>query len=364
MLDFPNTPTTGQIFVAPNGVTYQWDGVLWKSVSMTGGGTVDFYATLYSTGVTSTFTTLTGWTLVSGNSSGSFTPSSGQFRPPAGRYFVFAYHQFTAAGGVVTGQIKLRKNGVDLTPGASPPGMTTGNAGLWGQARHEVIVDCNGTDVIDAQAGASTTTSTSFPFWFGAFSIPDGKPAAGFVGVPWRQIGRVVPTAGQATVDFVNLPSDINSLDLRWDVTPVTSGPSLNLRFFDQTGTIDAGSNYSWISVGASGSQALNSAATVNNALGSGSAFDGIRLTYNTTGGSVGNVSGIRGRGSIDNIRDGARNKSIDWQSNYINDTGTALYAVTGSGWRSVTGAITGVRLFFGGINFAAGGAVSLWGSP
>src|SRR5215813_154418 len=28
-LDFPNSPTNGQQYVAPNGATYQWDGVAW-----------------------------------------------------------------------------------------------------------------------------------------------------------------------------------------------------------------------------------------------------------------------------------------------------------------------------------------------
>jgi len=31
-LDFPNSPTNGQTFAAPNGATYQWDGVVWAFV--------------------------------------------------------------------------------------------------------------------------------------------------------------------------------------------------------------------------------------------------------------------------------------------------------------------------------------------
>jgi hypothetical protein len=33
MLDFPSSPTTGQIFTAPNGSTWMWDGVKWVSTS-------------------------------------------------------------------------------------------------------------------------------------------------------------------------------------------------------------------------------------------------------------------------------------------------------------------------------------------
>ena len=38
-LDFPNAPTTGQYFVAGNGVTYQWNGTFWLPV----GGTTALY---------------------------------------------------------------------------------------------------------------------------------------------------------------------------------------------------------------------------------------------------------------------------------------------------------------------------------
>src|SRR5262249_25047142 len=31
-LDFPNSPTNGQTYAAPNGATYQWDGVVWAFV--------------------------------------------------------------------------------------------------------------------------------------------------------------------------------------------------------------------------------------------------------------------------------------------------------------------------------------------
>jgi hypothetical protein len=39
-LDFPNSPTIGQIYNAPNGVAYVWDGVKWNVVGGTGSGGV------------------------------------------------------------------------------------------------------------------------------------------------------------------------------------------------------------------------------------------------------------------------------------------------------------------------------------
>ena len=34
-IDFPNAPAANQIFVAPNGVTYQWTGTLWLPIGGT-----------------------------------------------------------------------------------------------------------------------------------------------------------------------------------------------------------------------------------------------------------------------------------------------------------------------------------------
>src|SRR5262245_50658732 len=92
-IDFPSSGlVVGQIFVAPNGVSYQWDGTLWKAVSMTGGGFADFFASHNATFSlpASTATTLTFNTVVTGNSGGWYSTSTGRFTPPAGRYFLTA----------------------------------------------------------------------------------------------------------------------------------------------------------------------------------------------------------------------------------------------------------------------------------
>ena len=38
-IDFPTSPTTGQLFSAANGVTYQYNGTLWLVQAGPGGGT-------------------------------------------------------------------------------------------------------------------------------------------------------------------------------------------------------------------------------------------------------------------------------------------------------------------------------------
>lgn len=56
-LDFPNNPTIGQIYNAPNGVAYQWDGVKWNVISGTGGGST----TIISIGPIPPDNPLPGW---------------------------------------------------------------------------------------------------------------------------------------------------------------------------------------------------------------------------------------------------------------------------------------------------------------
>jgi len=270
MLDFPASPTNGQLFTGANGVVYQWNsaGGLWL---------------VYGVGTNSGIV-------------GDTPPSN----PVAGQLW------FNSA---------------------------LGQLFVW-------YTDPNSSQWVPASPNMSQTYSTS-----------------------WRQLGRVIPTAGQATVDFTAIPSDINDLDLRFDVTPTTNAHDLAMRFYDNTGTLDTAANYNWgINVSTSG-QATGTNVTTNNAAAVTSP-GGILLSYTFTNGHVSNTSGIRGRATINNIRD-ARWKGTDFQTNYLNDPATAVYIASGSGWRAVNGAITGLRLlWWQGSTFAAGGAVTLWGSP
>src|SRR5262245_48282721 len=89
MLDFPSSGlVVGQIFVAPNGVTYQWDGTLWKSVSMTGGAAVGDFTAVGSFAPSTTSINLVFPTVLCGNVSGAYNSSNGRWTPPPGRYRV------------------------------------------------------------------------------------------------------------------------------------------------------------------------------------------------------------------------------------------------------------------------------------
>jgi hypothetical protein len=84
---------------------------------------------------------------------------------------------------------------------------------------------------------------------------------------------------------------------------------------------------------------------------------------YNNTGSLVTNSVGIRGSGRMTNIRDAARYKYVDFQSSYLNDSGQYA-SIVGAAHRATNGLISGLRFYWSSGNFAAGGAVSLWGSP
>jgi hypothetical protein len=263
-IDFPNAPVANQIFVAPNGVTYQWTGALWLPI----GGTQA------------------------------------------------------------------------LSVGDTPPPSPGANQLWWNSSSGQLYLWYND--------GSSTQWVPAMPI------LPVGVPSP----VTWRQLGRVVPIAGQLTVDFPNIPADINDLRVHFDVAPQVAS-NLQLRFSDATGLLTT--SYYW-------GQTL--AHHVSN--GTASAVGSSQVGY--TGGLVINYGtwpvaitpgwSIRGRASIYNIRDTNTRKGADWQASYFENSGTYYAFVSGGGWRDVLGAITGIQFSFGNGGMQARGAITLWGSP
>jgi hypothetical protein len=360
-MDFPASPTAGQLFISPtNGVTYQWSTTYtaWLPLSVTGAGQGDFCA-VTTTGIVlpATATVMTPSVVQSGNSGGWYNTSTGRYTPPAGRYYLHATVTAMLAGSASNIQVALRKNGTNI----SPPGIQVPGAAFSGDPANAAIVDANGTDFFEFTAQGSGSPTTSL-IQFLAFPITGAAQPAG-TGSAWRQIGRVVP-AVQAAIDFQNLPSDINSLEFNFDVTPVTNGENLYVAFYDSGGALDVTANhYVYNKVLGSVSLASN-AAPGNYSSVAEATNNSILLNVNTAGALVGNVSGIRGHGHIPDIRS-SRLMGIDWQCFYVDNGPNTWRQISGSGVRNVGGSITGLRFGWGsGGNFAAGGAVTLWGSP
>jgi hypothetical protein len=367
-MDFPASPTAGQLFISPtNGVVYQWSTTYtaWLPLSVTGAGQGDFcYTTSGTLDMTGGGGVLLFNSLLSGNAGGWYNASSGRFTPPAGRYVIYSlFTVFNGGGTSGNATLRLRKNGTNVTS-SQTQSIASGQVYF---VEVKATLDANGTDYFDIWAITSASQAQSGPNQaiFGAFPITGAAQPAG-TGSAWRQIGRVVPTAGLASVDFQNLPSDINDLRLHFDVTPTANAVDLLMQFYDGSGALDTTSgHYNFNNVLGWSSQTAGQAA--GNWSGTAISLSiALCLTLGVATDRVNNsaTGGVRGRLSISNIRDTARVKSAQWQVDYLNDTAIRLDSGVGSGWRNVAGAITGLRLVFNTTTFAAGGAVTLWGSP
>jgi len=363
-LDFPNSPTAGQLYAAPNGVTYQWSSTYtaWLPLAVTSAGVGDFYANaitnLASLTAGATVTLLFG-TVVSGNAGGWYSPGpggTGRFTPPAGRYHISAgYSAYSASGGMGS-SLYLRKNGVTVVRVDN----TSPSANQSVCPFIDVQLDANGTDYFDVQAFNNTAVSAITGTWFGAFPISAAGPAAGTVG-SWRRIARVVPIAGQAAIDFINIPADINDLELRYDVTPATNGVYFDLQLYNAAGTLLTGNNYVYTSF----YQVHNSAvgANVVNYPSTGGTSVILLGGINTSGWGASSSFPIQGKASINNIRD-VRIKHVACQYGFVDPTNVYYAQVVSDGVYTVATAISGLHLYMSTGNFAAGGAVSLYGSP
>src|SRR5215475_11043971 len=135
MIDFPASPTAGQLFVAPNGVTYQWSSTYtaWLPLSVTSAGQGDFCANISGVqSVSAAWVVLNTGPAVSGNSGGwySGTPNF-RYTPPAGRYFIYgSWNSSLAAASTL--YVQIYKNGAALSPAAIGQAQVT-SAGVPAQ---------------------------------------------------------------------------------------------------------------------------------------------------------------------------------------------------------------------------------------
>lgn len=318
----------------------------------------DFFA--YGAGpytISSTPSLATTIPVVSGNVGGWYVPATGKYTPPAGRYFIWATFSGVYASGAAHMQVQLRKNATVITQGF----VTSPGTAWYGQPSASMVIDANGTDVFDMFV-SNSGSGQAYYVHFGAFPLNGLQPAGTITG--WRQLGRIVPTAGQATIDFTGIPPDINDLMFHvGGVTPQTNDAQLALRMFDGTGTIDAGNNYSSQNATISSGAAMG-ANVAQSALAGGS---WILFGYNAVNNGVANVAGygIDVEGHVMNIRNTANRRRVTFNAYYLIATQASHYDCVGGGtWSNVTSIAGGLRFLFSTGNFAAGGAITLWGSP
>jgi hypothetical protein len=201
MIDFPASPTNGQIFGAPNGVVYQYSTAysswLVQNPAPQIGGTGDFCATgagAAAGGVTSTPTKITWATVQTGNAGGWYSTSTGRYTPPAGRYRILfqMYGNLTSAATGFT--LDLRKNGTSV----SATTTTSGAAGYYATGVVDVVFDSNGADYWETWLSAGSSSS-SVSGTFSAFPLTGLQGPPGQVGPVGLLSGAGPPTGLTAT---------------------------------------------------------------------------------------------------------------------------------------------------------------------
>ena len=368
-IDFPNSPTVGQLFGAQNSVTYQWNGTLWQAVGgiMTPSPGGDFFAIgPCGTGNTSTPTVVIPPNVLSGNATGVYSTSTGRYTPPAGRFFIYAWvFASSPSASLPIVYLYLYKNGALLHTNSFAGQMINATANGPGAVDFQFTVDANGTDYFELRCQTTVVAANLAGVGFGAFPIsgikgPPGDPGQlGFRLLQRTAIGSAVPD-----VSIQNIPADINDLRIGFDLSPVSNDQNLCLQFYDG-GVLDAtAAHYSWANVINWNSNASTSAISATGTATSG-VTNCIVVSYGfLPNGGVSNAAlgSIAGEINLTNIRS-ARPKHATYQADHLNGSGTYIAAVSGGGWRNVGAAITGLRLVFGSGNIASG-AFSVWGSP
>jgi hypothetical protein len=355
-LDFPASPTNGQLFYAPTGVVYQYDSgsTSWRTISVAPQGGGDFWATVDAAAWPGTAATVSSFVVQTGNAGGWYNASNGRFTPPAGRYFIYCGGRTGLTTGGVIGIITIRKNGTNIISGFGH--SPSGNMYVMPEA--QTTLDANGTDWFDCQISGNLATNMSGTIWFGA--IPVGVVQSMAAPGTWQLLSKQTLAANAPSIDFTGIPPNITDLQFSFDVTPVTNGVDFCMRFFNSAGVLDTAGNYAFANTTGIHTQ-NNTSPGVMGSAGSGLTTM-IAFDYPLVNRVVGNLTGIRGGGYVRNIR-AARLTAADYQSNYVSNDGTVFMAVTGSGYRTLNGPITGLSFIPQPAgNLAAGSTISLYG--
>jgi hypothetical protein len=366
MINFPAAPVAGQIFFASNGAVYQYNSTYtsWLQIASTVLQDGTFQASAsgsqFAPSVISTWETANP-TVTLGNVGGWYNATTGVYTPPAGRYYLYGQITYFSSSAAMFGELRWRKNGV-VIPNSTVSSFSPG-ANQNTPTNCAVIVDANGTDTFELQVQSSVLMSFCVGT-MGAFPLSQAAAIPGG-GSSWRQIARTVVAAPQADLTFQNIPTDVNDIELNFDLTPVNNAVDIVLQWYDGAGVLLNTSYGFTLNMNTNG-QALGTAPFVFNNISAGGITTGIIMDYAAGGVRVNNgaVGGIRGTVRMNNIRDAARPKSVRFQTDYLSDDTATFRSAVGSGWRGVATAVTGFRLLFGTGNIAAGGSATLWGSP
>lgn len=196
-LDFPASPAMGQLYVAPNGVTYQWNGVLWLSVQTSPLQKNSFMATIASAAIPAAPSVFIFNSFIYGDASSGYSTTTGRFTPPAGVYWLYAAGYGIYAGSSTALNMTLRKNGVPVAVDVN----TTYAAGGTNDVSVGALVESNGSDFFDVLVSANNT-ATMTNAYFTALPLSGMKGPTGDQGPP----GGGLSAAFHAYASGVSVP--------------------------------------------------------------------------------------------------------------------------------------------------------------
>jgi hypothetical protein len=299
-------------------------------------------------------------TVQTGNAGGWWNTSNGRYTPPAGRYVLTAYVGTQApVGGNGTWTLAFRKNGARI---AGSGASASGSAQFSMPITISQEVDANGSDYFEVVANTASAGLAAQGGTFTAFPISGVQGPPGVISNGFRVLQRTVISTPQPTFDITNIPSDINDLDVHFDLLPITNAVDLYCQFYGASGVLDATANhYVWSAWGLANTAPVNSNVTGTSSTGSG-VTTGMGLSQAGTTISATAGYGIRGSFDIPNIKS-ASFKALMGQAWYMWSTNTGVQGTTFVGDRQIAEAITGLRLSFSTGNIASG-TVTVWGSP
>jgi hypothetical protein len=148
--------------------------------------------------------------------------------------------------------------------------------------------------------------------------------------------------SGVSVIDFTGIPSNVNDLEIRFDLLVGTNGANLEMQFYNSGGTLDSGNNYFYSKIGF----LATSSSPVVTSVGATSA---IELLANINNSANHGCSGII---NILNIQ-GTKYTQCNLQADALDGDGSTIKGATGYGIRQVAGPITGVRIFVSTGTFA-----------
>jgi hypothetical protein len=136
-----------------------------------------------------------------------------------------------------------------------------------------------------------------------------------------------------SSVDFIAIPTNVENLDITFDLLVSTNNVSLSMQFYNSAGVLDGGNNYTFSDLVAY----TNSTTLQINGGAGGGIFLGQGIQNNSIVGCSGDIT-------IQNIQ-AAKATQCNYRSHWNDQTGAATGSLFGGGYRGLAGNITGIRL-------------------